>query len=278
MPILTRQTMNIIRHIPNTITCLNLISGTISIIYSFQEDYKTAALFLFAAAVFDFLDGFAARLLKAYSETGKELDSLSDVVSFGVAPAMMLYTLLSPVHGTLSGVSLTPLLIAAASALRLAKFNTDERQKESFIGMPTPACAILTASVMYCIADNVKLADTLATSYWIIPLYSIAASILLNAGIKMFSFKFKSINFFKNKTRYIFLIYAIAVAATISAVFGKPVAALAIIMASYILANLILAAIEPFRKEKVHSKETEPVMEETAEEIPEETESSTEEE
>ena len=158
--------MQIVKHIPNSITSMNLVSGSIGVIFCLSGDVRTAFVLMIASAVFDFFDGFAARMLGAYSEIGKELDSLADMVSFGLLPALMLHETmvlsgtagtLSSTAGTLSGtgnwISWLPLVLAAFSALRLAKFNLDERQHDSFIGLPTPAAAMICGSLAYYVAS-----------------------------------------------------------------------------------------------------------------------------
>ena len=146
--------MNITRHIPNTITSMNLLCGVLGVICVFSGESDTAFLLMLLAAVCDFFDGFSARALKAYSAIGKELDSLADLVSFGLLPSLMLYrmmTVLSPEAGLLCYL---PLLIVVASALRLAKFNTDDRQSENFLGLATPACAMICGSMTYYIMKD----------------------------------------------------------------------------------------------------------------------------
>ena len=180
--------MNLIKHIPNTITCLNLFSGCMSIVAAIGGDLRTAFIWIVGAAIFDFMDGFAARLLKAYSPMGKELDSLSDVVSFGVAPGMILYSLFSQaaflmnLQGCLALLPFCAFVIPVFSGLRLAKFNIDERQTTSFIGLPVPAHGIILACL---------------TSY------------LLVSEIPMFSMKVKSVSWKGNECRYILLLAAI---------------------------------------------------------------------
>jgi len=160
---LNNFTGNLIKHllkikeqIPNAITLLNLLTGCIAIVFGFEDQLVIASCLIGLAAVFDFFDGFAARLLKVSSPIGKELDSLADVVSFGIVPGVILYRLLSgnidcPVIN-IAGKNIVPFiafLIPLFSAIRLAKFNTDERQTDSFIGLPTPANAILIACRMF---------------------------------------------------------------------------------------------------------------------------------
>ena len=137
--------MRIVKHIPNTITSTNLLCGVLGVICTLKGSLDTAFILMLAAAVCDFCDGLAARLLKAYSELGKQLDSLADMVSFGVLPSLMMYSLMVQAQGD-SWICYVPLLIAVFSALRLAKFNIDERQSDSFIGLATPACAIICGS------------------------------------------------------------------------------------------------------------------------------------
>ena len=167
--------MRIVKHIPNTITCLNLLSGVMGIIVLFGGRPDQAFFLMLAAAVFDFCDGLAARALGAYSELGKELDSLADMVSFGVLPAMMLFVGSS--HPYLRFVTL---LLVAFSALRLAKFNLDERQHASFLGLPTPASAMICGSlVCYSFVSPESWAAWLCSQVWFLPALSLAICALL---------------------------------------------------------------------------------------------------
>jgi len=171
-----------------------------------------AAYFILAAAVFDFCDGFAARWLKAYSEMGKQLDSLADVVSFGVAPASVMYWMLFSVavrHGLLYPfgwlVALSAYFITVFSALRLAKFNIDTRQTDSFIGLPTPANAIFICSLVFVTSGEntwARLTDNLFFLLAVVVVFSY----LLVAELPLFSLKFKSFDWKSNKIRYIFVI------------------------------------------------------------------------
>lgn len=185
--------MNIVKHIPNTITSMNLFFGVMGVIVSFsgKGGLETAFLFMLAAAVCDFCDGLSARLLKAYSELGKQLDSLADMVSFGVLPSVMMYRLMATTshEGILCYI---PLLIAVFSALRLGKFNIDERQTENFIGLPTPACAMICGSFAYYVSkDPSGVLYSWACSCWFIPVCSLILSALLVSEIPMFSMKFR---------------------------------------------------------------------------------------
>ncbi len=151
------KTMPMKKHIPNSITLLNLLSGFFSLVLAAAGDLTTAAWLIIAASLFDFLDGFSARLLHAYSDLGKQLDSLSDLISFGVAPAFILYQMLSSAGGgatlasSFPGLSffllLSPALLVAGAALRLARFNIDPGQETSFSGLPTPAAGLFFASL-----------------------------------------------------------------------------------------------------------------------------------
>jgi CDP-diacylglycerol---serine O-phosphatidyltransferase len=212
--------MSIRQHIPNSITVLNLSSGMLSLIYTLEGNLVVAASLIFLAAVFDFLDGTAARLLKAYSVMGKELDSLADVVSFGVAPGLIIYQMLS-VHcagscNLLERYHITPyfaLLIPVMSALRLAKFNTDPRQEVNFVGLPTPANAIFFASVplvlflqprLFALIHFDILVNFLSNTR-VLAILVVFFSYLLVSDVKLFSLKFKTLDWKGNSVRYIFL-------------------------------------------------------------------------
>lgn len=180
--------MRIVKHIPNTITSMNLLSGTLGVIFTLNGRIDIAFPLMLAAAGFDFFDGMAARLLGAYSEIGKELDSLADIVSFGVLPAIMMYSVMDEACGWIRYI---PLLIAVFSALRLAKFNLDERQHGSFIGLPTPACAMICGSMAYFVlASGFGMIADLCATYWFVPVISVCLGLLLVCEIPMFSMKF----------------------------------------------------------------------------------------
>ena len=183
--------MNIVKNIPNAVTSMNLLCGLMGVICTFGGDFRTAFIFMMAAALCDFCDGLTARLLKAHSELGKELDSLADMVSFGVLPSLMTYKLMTAVSGN-SLLAFTPLLIGVFSALRLAKFNIDERQSDNFIGLATPACAMICGSFAYYVTnDTSSVLHGWASSKFFIPAASVALSLLLVSEIPMFSLKFK---------------------------------------------------------------------------------------
>ena len=183
--------MRIVKHIPNTITSVNLLCGVLGMIFTFEGRLDWAFYSMLIASVCDFCDGLSARLLNAYSNIGKELDSLADVVSFGVLPSLMLYKLMTVTAG--NGLyCYIPLIIAVLSGVRLAKFNVDERQTENFIGLPTPACAIICGSFAYFVSVEASgvMAGWAATKFFI-PVCSVLLSLLLVSELPMFSMKFK---------------------------------------------------------------------------------------
>ncbi|MEG1910621.1 MAG: CDP-diacylglycerol--serine O-phosphatidyltransferase [Bacteroidales bacterium] len=194
------------KHIPNTITLLNLFSGCLAILFVFQGALPAAAIAIAVAAIFDLLDGLLARLLHAYSAIGKELDSLADVVSFGLAPSFIAFSMMSSMPERLffPQIAYIVFVMALASAYRLAKFNIDTEQTSNFIGMPTPANALFWACIAY--TGGHKL-ETLHPYY--IALLCIIFAYLLVCNIKMFSFKFKTFTWADNKMIYLFCAVAL---------------------------------------------------------------------
>ncbi len=205
--------MSIIRHIPNGITSLNLFSGCAAIVAAFNGQFQLAAGLIVLAAIFDFFDGLAARALKAYSEIGKELDSLADMVSFGVAPSVIFFKLIQVGFGFETGFVATYLpyaafIIAVFSALRLAKFNIDTRQTTSFIGLPTPANALFLLSFGLYFESNLPYKE-MVTNPWVLIAVAVIFSLLLVAEIPMFALKIKSLKLKGNEVRYIFLVLSV---------------------------------------------------------------------
>lgn len=204
--------MNIKKHIPNTITCCNLVSGCIATSYAFGGSPNMALLWVIIGAVFDFFDGMSARLLHVSSPIGKELDSLADDVTFGVAPATIVFSELAVMEypGFLQPIAnIIPyfaFVIAAFSALRLAKFNLDERQTTSFIGMPTPANALFWGSL---IVFNPFWLEGYSWSVLLILALIFITSFLLISELPMFALKFKQWGFKGNEIKYSFAIIAI---------------------------------------------------------------------
>ncbi len=204
--------MKIVSKIPNTITLMNLVSGCVAVIMAFKFNEVTgglpawgwAMIWIGAAAVFDFLDGLAARTLHAYSELGKELDSLSDLVSFGVAPAMLMYNFLT-LYTSASWMAYLVLLIPAMGALRLARFNIDERQHTSFIGLPIPANAIFwVGAVAWGLANVESLEEQVMV--WILYIALVAIPLLMVSNLRMFSLKIKTFGWAENWRRYILIL------------------------------------------------------------------------
>ncbi|MEE0234732.1 MAG: CDP-diacylglycerol--serine O-phosphatidyltransferase [Bacteroidales bacterium] len=201
--------MNLFKHIPNTITSTNLLCGALGVIFTFRGALDIAFYLMLAAAVCDFFDGFSARLLNAYSSVGKELDSLADNISFGLLPAMMLHRRL--IEGGATGfVAYIPLIICVFAAIRLAKFNVDERQSENFLGLATPACALWCGSLIYAADHGVMSFAMMLHDTHIIPIASIVLALLMVSEIPMFSLKFKKGSSY-NRVRIYFLAMVVAV-------------------------------------------------------------------
>ena len=223
--------MNIKKHIPNTITCCNLISGCIATYWAFEGDYQLALLFIVIGAVFDFFDGMSARLLGVSSPIGKELDSLADDVTFGFAPSAIVFSFLS----SLTANSQLPLaflafIMAAFSALRLAKFNLDERQAMGFIGLPTPANALFWGSLIVGLGDSIAI---LPYAEYMILAGILISSWLLVSEIPMFALKFKTWGWQGNEVKYIFLMTCIPLLLLLN------VSGLAAIIAWYVILSAI---------------------------------------
>lgn len=208
--------MSIKKHIPNTITCCNLVSGCIATSYALAGTPRLALLWIIIGATFDFFDGMSARLLHVSSPIGKELDSLADDVTFGVAPATIVFAELGVMEYPNFLEPLRPILpyfafiIAAFSALRLAKFNLDERQTTSFIGLPTPANALFWGSL---IVFNPSWLEGYSYSVLVIMALVIVTSYLLVCELPMFALKFKQWSFKGNEIKYCFAALTIIVLA-----------------------------------------------------------------
>ena len=232
--------MGIRKHIPNSITSMNLLAGCMGVIFTLEGRPDTAFIMMLVAAVADFCDGLAARLLHAYSPMGKELDSLADVVSFGVLPSMML----SQCMGTSEIWRYLPLFLAVMSALRLAKFNIDPDQSENFKGMPTPASAMIAGSLAYfvTVTPGSWLAG-LAGTNWFMPLVALALGLLTVSRVPMFGMKIAKGKKLLDAKRIVFLCLAILIVAC-TAVFGLDwSAAVLMIFLSYLIENLILSIL-----------------------------------
>ena len=231
--------MKIVKHIPNTITSMNLLCGVLGVIFTFQGALDLAFYLMILAAVFDFLDGFSARMLKAYSPMGKELDSLADLISFGLLPALMIHRRL--VEGGMTGFWIyVPVIICIFSALRLAKFNVDDRQSENFLGLPTPACAMWCGSLIYAADRGVMTVAGLLSERYIMIIAPVVLALLLVSEIPMFSMKFKKGSEY-NKLRLCFIgvIAASAVAILVLKINWSYIVLLT--FTAYIILNLLRA-------------------------------------
>ena len=218
---------------------MNLLCGAMGVIFTFQGALDIAFYLMLAAAVCDFCDGFAARLLNAYSDMGKELDSLADLVSFGLLPSLMLHRRL--VEGGMTGfLSYLPLIICIFSALRLAKFNVDSRQSENFLGLATPACALWCGSLIYAADQGAMSVAGLLHDRYIILVASVVLAILLVSEIPMFSLKFRKGSSY-NRIRFTFagIVAAIAIAALILKINWGYIVLIS--LTCYIFFNLLLA-------------------------------------
>ncbi len=240
-----------IKHIPNIITGLNIFSGCLAVVFALYGLPAHAAMFILLSAIFDFCDGFAARVLNAYSNMGKELDSLADLISFGFAPAAIAYNMLTDIYsvditGILdfqvkSFILLIPFIIIIASAFRLAKFNIDTRQTVFFLGLPTPANALFWASlpIVKLFNENAVI-NTISENPIFIIVSLVVFSILLVSEIPMFSFKVKTLGFKENAIRYIYLM-ALVVSFIIfdlsAVVFVIPIYIVFSLLSAYIFRN-----------------------------------------
>lgn len=227
------------KHIPNTITCLNLISGCIATYFAFQSNYGMALLFIVIGAVFDFFDGMVARLLHVSSPIGKELDSLADDITFGFAPSAIVFGFLKEIgveaNSSLILQSSLPFVVfvmAAFSALRLAKFNLDERQALGFIGLPTPANALFWGSFIVGSGDWLK--TFIGPNLSLVILAGVFISCwLLVAEIPMFALKFKTWGWKGNEIKYVFLITCIPLLILLG------ISGLAVIIAWYVVLSVL---------------------------------------
>ena len=190
------------KHIPNILTLANLFTGCVGIVYVFENNLAYAAYAIWIAAVFDFLDGFSARLLKVSSPIGKELDSLADMVTFGALPAFILFKMMAGTSYELAAY--IAFALALFSALRLAKFNVDTRQSNTFIGMPTPAAAFFVSGLPFWQTQYPEL-----MSWQIIMIITVILSLLLVSPIKMLALKFTEYSVKNNWPRYIVLLLSL---------------------------------------------------------------------
>lgn len=219
---------------------MNLLCGAMGVIFTFSHSFEAAFICMLAAAACDFCDGLAARMLHAYSPIGKELDSLADCISFGLLPSFMLMMCMLP-GGWWNYI---PLCLAVASALRLAKFNVDERQTSDFLGLPTPASALFAGSLCCFITmGEVPFVESLGESVWFLPAVAIVLSLLLVSEIPMFGMKIGKGHKLLDAKRIVFLCLAVA-AVAVTIILGRHWSlAVLLVFVSYIVENLILAVI-----------------------------------
>ena len=195
------------KHIPNTITLLNQFSGIVACIFAYNSRFDLALLFVLIGATLDFMDGAMSRLLRVSSSLGKELDSLADVITFGLVPGMIAFRLLGPLAEVWEYMPYLGFLITLFSTYRLGKFNIDERQTTSFIGLATPANAIFWLGLAYGYQSLLS-----AVSPWFVLVAVVVSSYLLVCELPMFSFKFHNFGWAENRIRYMFILGAIVLA------------------------------------------------------------------
>ncbi len=240
--------MKLFKHIPNTLTLMNLLAGCLAILLTTQDMLIEASWLIFIAALFDFLDGMMARLLKAYSAIGKQLDSLADVVSFGVAPAFIMYQLILMSHGrqhtevfSFEIIPMLSFLLPLFAALRLAKFNIDERQTDSFIGLPTPAAALLIASLplvrMQLYEGQSLFYMVVTNTYFYLGIIGVL-SVLMVSELPLFALKFKSMGWKGNELRWIFLGISLILLITLQYV------AIPFIVLTYLFISMVVFLVE----------------------------------
>jgi len=192
--------MNLTRHVPNALTCANLLCGCLGIIFCLENSTVPTAYFVWAAGVFDFFDGFAARWLKVESPIGKELDSLADMVSFGVLPAVLMYQMIDAASD-ITLLAYAGLLIAVCAALRLAVFNIDETQHNTFKGLNTPANTIFITGLPFLTGQL----GAFVQQSWVLVGITVIFSILMVSRINILAFKFKDFSWRQNQARFTFL-------------------------------------------------------------------------
>ena len=236
--------MKPLRFLPNLLTLLNLLSGILAIYFVFEGHLDQAAYLIFIAAVFDFMDGFSARFFKAYSNIGKQLDSLADLVSFGVAPAFILYKLILMSHGRISweidGFDVLPFIafiIPLFTAYRLAKFNLDESQTENFKGLPSPASGLLIASLPLIrtqLYEGQSLLYMILTNTYFYIGIALMVSVLMVSNLPLFGLKFKKMSWRGNEIRWFFL------AVSLGLIFVFQALAIPFIILIYLFLSLVV--------------------------------------
>jgi len=246
------------RHLPNLITLLNVFCGCVATVFAVLNQLEFAALFVFLGIIADFFDGFAARILNVKSELGLQLDSLADMITSGLVPGVVMFQLLAmsikggwnvsynfggpsvDLYSNWNGDAILPFfgfLITMASAYRLAKFNIDENQATSFIGLPTPANALLILSLpLILLHHSLDGLNDIILNQWFLIGMTLLSAFLLNSKIELFALKFKNWSFQDNALRYIFIIVSLVLLVTMQFL------AVPVIIAFYILSSLLSKA------------------------------------
>ncbi len=245
--IIFTKTLTMKRHIPNFITLLNLFCGCIAVVFAVMNKLDLTAFFVFLGIFFDFLDGFAARLLKVKSDVGVQLDSLADMVTSGVVPGIVMFQLLNmaqkdgwnlDLFGMHTEVGILPLfgfLITLASAYRLAIFNIDENQVSSFVGLPTPANTLLILSLpLILLYQNNDILNDIILNQWFLLGLTMVSVFLLNSKVHLFALKFNGTGFKENGVKYLFLIGSLVLLVTLRFL------AIPVIIILYILTSLFV--------------------------------------
>lgn len=240
--------MNVKRYIPNLLTLGNLLCGTIATIFAIKGDFFATAILVMVGIMFDFFDGFAARMLKVQGELGKQLDSLADMVTSGVVPGIVMMQLLVEAFdvdavgyfgvdsygSTGSNLPYLGLILTLGAAYRLAKFNIDERQSDSFIGVPTPAMSLFVISLpLIAQFDKESFLVSLISNQYFLLLITVLFTYLMNAEIPLFSLKFKNFSFKDNVIKYVFLLLSIVLIITLK------IAAVPAIILAYIVLSMV---------------------------------------
>ena len=245
--------MSVKKFIPNLLTLFNLLSGTIAVFLAVNNYLVEAAIFVFLGILFDFFDGFVARLLNVQGELGKQLDSLADVVTSGVVPGIVMFQLIKSTVAEQSWssgfieaqnvtdflnestfVGLLGLLITLGAAYRLANFNIDERQSDSFIGLPTPAAALVVLSLPLILTySSNELVIEILQNTWVLLIITLMLCYLMNAEIHLFSLKFKDFSWKKNKVKYLFILITFVLSALLQ------FAAIPLLILLYVAASVI---------------------------------------
>ena len=238
--------MSLRKHIPNIITSVSLLCGAAGVIFAFSGRLDRAFYLMLAAAACDFLDGFAARLLHAYSPMGKELDSLADLVSFGVLPAMMLVNLKAAVSFGFPPIAWVPAILVLFTALRLARYNVEESGPQYFAGLPAPSCGLICGSLCYFISfEPASFLSLWVLNDWFIPALTVALCALMVSRVPMFSAKFSLKDPVSvNRKRIAFAVDLVLIVAIVAATGLNWSMVILLGLVTYVVMNLILAALK----------------------------------